>query len=773
MKTASFLGVLTHLMLSLAAFGQATFTAKLNVLQALDRGAATVAASTWDIGSPREVFDDSTASLYRSASINPALITLTYVQPQAFRKFRVLCAGGTTRWRVETADTQADLDARAGTYFLLVDWTTTPNETWGDLVPPAGRTAKLVRLTANRTVGDNFVHVREWEVFADVTVTSVDVQPATWNMLTGQTKQFAARGTTTTGGEVDLTSVAAWSSTNETVATVSATGLATGAAQGQADIRATLQTLSDSGRLTITNEPTDLDVTFVERLPRQNYDATRNRPSVGDAVSFVAHVRHWGASTLAGAAWRFEIDGQVASSGTIGDFLAGTERTVTQPWTWQSGTHRVKFIIDPLNVVAESSEVNNSLEDRTDAVIAGFWVEQSLYDYFHARQRNLNVGSNSWEDWIQRQMAWHNQLCAEAVWPPLAPNGVLDRVRIDKVVIVPDGALPLAGGLATNNPDARDKTVDLMWGFPSSALNSEFYANTTSTDPNNPFFKEPSLLHELGHARYLIDNYGFDVHNTAAHGGYDQVQILENGAPIGGTSLMPFIAFDEVLNYNESGGVMSGPYGFRWSPYEAGALNLIAGRRATCGNANAPCNIGIFLQDLPSENRVRFVDPEGRGLNGADVRVYTAAPGPGWYGKTFDNTPDLFRTADGRGEIVLPRNPFNPGGQIVHGYGHTNGVLIFRVEHASGLWYRFFEVTELNMQYWLGNHDSATYTVTIDGARGCPADFNADGQVDFFDYLDFAQAFDAGDAAADFDGNGQVDFFDYLDFAASFDEGCA
>jgi hypothetical protein len=56
--------------------------------------------------------------------------------------------------------------------------------------------------------------------------------------------------------------------------------------------------------------------------------------------------------------------------------------------------------------------------------------------------------------------------------------------------------------------------------------------------------------------------------------------------------------------------------------------------------------------------------------------------------------------------------------------------------------------------------------------KGCGSDFNNDGQVDFFDYLDFAAAFDAEDAAADFNGDGQVDFFDYLDFAAAFDSGC-
>ncbi|MDX2146148.1 MAG: GC-type dockerin domain-anchored protein [Planctomycetota bacterium] len=54
----------------------------------------------------------------------------------------------------------------------------------------------------------------------------------------------------------------------------------------------------------------------------------------------------------------------------------------------------------------------------------------------------------------------------------------------------------------------------------------------------------------------------------------------------------------------------------------------------------------------------------------------------------------------------------------------------------------------------------------------CAADFNSDGQADFFDYLDFAQAFGVDDPSADFNGDGQVDFFDYLDFAQAFEQGC-
>jgi hypothetical protein len=60
----------------------------------------------------------------------------------------------------------------------------------------------------------------------------------------------------------------------------------------------------------------------------------------------------------------------------------------------------------------------------------------------------------------------------------------------------------------------------------------------------------------------------------------------------------------------------------------------------------------------------------------------------------------------------------------------------------------------------------------FDVGGGCPADFNGDNQIDFFDYLDFAQAFNDEDPTADFNGDNQIDFFDYLDFAQAFDEGC-
>jgi hypothetical protein len=63
--------------------------------------------------------------------------------------------------------------------------------------------------------------------------------------------------------------------------------------------------------------------------------------------------------------------------------------------------------------------------------------------------------------------------------------------------------------------------------------------------------------------------------------------------------------------------------------------------------------------------------------------------------------------------------------------------------------------------------------ISLEQVNGDPcdaADFNGDNQVDFFDYLDFAQAFSNEEDSADFNGDNQVDFFDYLDFAQAFSD---
>jgi len=59
------------------------------------------------------------------------------------------------------------------------------------------------------------------------------------------------------------------------------------------------------------------------------------------------------------------------------------------------------------------------------------------------------------------------------------------------------------------------------------------------------------------------------------------------------------------------------------------------------------------------------------------------------------------------------------------------------------------------------------------GSAGCDvADFNADGDVNFFDVLDYLSAFASMDDSADINGDGIFDFFDVSAFLAAFAAGC-
>jgi len=64
------------------------------------------------------------------------------------------------------------------------------------------------------------------------------------------------------------------------------------------------------------------------------------------------------------------------------------------------------------------------------------------------------------------------------------------------------------------------------------------------------------------------------------------------------------------------------------------------------------------------------------------------------------------------------------------------------------------------------------YLVLYGTCGGCPADFNADGFLDFTDFDDFVNAFESGNASSDFNGDGFLDFTDFDDFVGAFQIGC-
>ncbi len=84
------------------------------------------------------------------------------------------------------------------------------------------------------------------------TLASISVSPANLSIAAGMTQQFTATGLYTDNSRQDVTASATWTTSNAAIATVTASGLATGVSVGSAAITATLNGVSGYSTLTVT-----------------------------------------------------------------------------------------------------------------------------------------------------------------------------------------------------------------------------------------------------------------------------------------------------------------------------------------------------------------------------------------------------------------------------------------------------------------------------------------------------------------------------------------
>lgn len=108
---------------------------------------------------------------------------------------------------------------------------------------PAKITASLSGMsgTANLTV-----------TAAAKTLKSIAVAPSSASIAAGATQQFTATGTYSDGSTANITSMASWTSSSTSVATITPAGLATAVASGSSTITAALSAVSGTAKLTVS-----------------------------------------------------------------------------------------------------------------------------------------------------------------------------------------------------------------------------------------------------------------------------------------------------------------------------------------------------------------------------------------------------------------------------------------------------------------------------------------------------------------------------------------
>ena len=148
---------------------------KIDILEAVNRGEASLSATEWDLGDVLNCFDDDTTTIMRSANINPAFVQVTFTDQVSVSKIRVLLGQpgfpqiDKNDWWVEIADNEDDLLSKTGSYQLIVPTRHDVAGSWDEATLASPANAKIWRFNVERTVGDDYVHIPELELW---TITS-------------------------------------------------------------------------------------------------------------------------------------------------------------------------------------------------------------------------------------------------------------------------------------------------------------------------------------------------------------------------------------------------------------------------------------------------------------------------------------------------------------------------------------------------------------------------------------------------------------------------
>ena len=138
---------------------------------------------------------------------------------------------------------------------------------------------------------------------ASATVSSIAVSPATASFAASSTQQFKATATYSDGTTADVSSSVTWSSSDISVATINASGLATGVASGSSTITAALSSVSGKASVTITAKT---NVTTVN-IPTWHVDSNRSGLNAQETALTPSTVN---ASSF-GKLWSYLVDGYV------------------------------------------------------------------------------------------------------------------------------------------------------------------------------------------------------------------------------------------------------------------------------------------------------------------------------------------------------------------------------------------------------------------------------------------------------------------------------
>lgn len=466
----------------------------------------------------------------------------------------------------------------------------------------------------------------------------------------------------------------------------------------------------------------DLTVAYVERLPRDpswhghlvpgdragRLDIEPGKvawmPAVGLEVTFRVHVLNAGSAPSTAVAWRAFVAGKEEGSGRLPSLAPGKESTVDVSWHWQQGRHRLRVEIDPQATSEESQRWNNIFTEPVHALGVAVVVARDRYEAFR-KTPNL-VDSFCFEDYIQYHLRNMNALFAASVYPS-APQGIVERVRCDRIIIVDD----------PSNVAAQSKRRDMLRRGGKADGLAEYAALLTL---GKLFNKDDlvydalkvdwSLLQQIGRQIGLVDLRKTDTT-------LEQCYVLDqNGRFAQRRFLSPWI---RTLMYTAGG--------FPFAEPQACFLNKTLAR---------PRGLqGEYLYQVPDQIVLEVLANDGTPREGVQVDAFQLMYEGENAGRLtgIGRTDPLFSTisdAAGRAPLAnLPAGPLktpggyelrpNPFGRIAS--DGSNGLLLLRLRLEGAEEFHFLPLSACNVAYLRGHRKEYVRRIqTRMGSTGAP-----------------------------------------------------
>jgi len=457
----------------------------------------------------------------------------------------------------------------------------------------------------------------------------------------------------------------------------------------------------------------DLDVLVIERTPTyeryqlNDYDGIeravcvnkdkKHYPDKGEEVTFTAHVQNKGKAPLAGKlVWL--LDGKEVASGDATELKPRDRAEFAWKWPWDPADHDISFKVTPAG--EDYCPKNNELTVRNNAMMWKHVIERGTLA--RVEQKTNMIGSYSFEDWLQGQARFMNQLFAESKYD-FAPNGITARVTIGRIEYVDDGQIAAVckdGPFRVGEQDIRydgGRGCTMQTSYWDVGVESPCFLNFV----NFLGRQDGAWLHEMSHQNGIIDDYQFitaAVDNKVNGVGFHYAQ---NGL-MGGGEIWPF----------ENPGTLYSLY----APGDVFGYNIVKGKRHGY--------FGEYLYCVAKENALVIKDMDDKPVANAEIKVYQSHIND--QGRGIDGPAVHEGKTDAQGRFPLKNRPVktpgvtetgcelhdNPFGPI-HVVGF-NGVFLVTVKPPDGKeLYGFTTVQDFNLAWARGQKDKAEIPVSV------------------------------------------------------------